>query len=58
MTTEVMLCLAESNGVSLIMSFHSANSLVFESMKQSKTLLPSLMMPLYSVRKNLEKPRF
>lgn len=58
MTTEVMLCLAESNGVSLMMSFHSVNSLVFESMKQSKTLLPSLMMPLYSVRKNLEKPRF
>jgi len=58
MTTEVMLCLAESNGVSLMMSFHSVNSLVFESMKQSKTLLPSLMMPFYSVRKNLEKPRF
>lgn len=56
-TTEVMLCFEESKGVSLRMSPHSANSLFFSSMKQSKTLLPSLMMPFYSVRKNFEKAR-
>lgn len=56
-TTEVMLCFEESNGVSVIMSLHSANSLVLSSMKQSNTVLPSLMIPLNSVRKNYENAR-